>query len=198
MEKPISASVNYDLKLYKCGIPLPNTSFCAFCCEKSASYKCQLWLEFAHMRKFYRKTRLFECCTVENPICATFNIDIKLHYFTSKHAFLCVLLWKISFVQFPTLTLNCTNALIHLKTRLFEYFKIGKTIFKTVNPDFKLYKCNILRQNTSFWVFAVQNPISANVNFDLKLQKCGIPQENTSFWVLHGGKSALYKCQLWL
>ena len=79
IENPISARVNSDLKLYKCDIPSQNTSFCAFCSGKSASYKCQLWLEIAQMQKIYRKICLFEFCTVENSICATVNSDIKLH-----------------------------------------------------------------------------------------------------------------------
>ena len=95
-----------------------------FCSEKSDLCKCQLWLEIAEIR-----------------------------YYTSKYVFLCVLRWKISFVHVLTLTLNCANAIIHGKTRLFECFTVENPICATVYSNFKLHKCNIPPQNMSFWVF---------------------------------------------
>ena len=213
-------------------IPPQNTSFWVFCSAKSDLCKCQVWLEIAQM-----------------------------WYSTSKCVFLCVSLWKISFVQVPSLTLSWTNAITHRRTRLFECFTIQIRFLQIVNSDFKFHTYNIPQQNTSFWVccngkpdfskcqlwleiaqmryptakhvflcvlswkicfvqvptltlnctnlvihrrtrlfecFIVGNPISATVNFDFKLHKCNIPPQNTSYQVFCGGKSDLCKCQPWL
>ena len=69
----------------------------------------------------YSKTRIFVCIIVENPICASVNSDLKLHKcgIPQQKPLLCVLLWKLSFVRVPTLTLNCTNAIIHRNKDVF-------------------------------------------------------------------------------
>ena len=202
MENVISASVNSDLKLYKCGIFLSeNKSFCAFCCRKIASFEVPTLTWNCTNAIIYCKTRLFEWCTVENPICETLNFDLKLHkcnilqlntsiwefcdgksdlckcqlwleiakmgYSIAKHVFLCVLWWKISFLQVQTRISNSTIAIIHRHTRLVECFTVENQICATVNSDFQLHKWNI-------------------------------PQQNTFFWMFWSGKSDLCKCQLWL
>ena len=120
----ICETVNCGFKLHKLNIPPQNTSFWVFCCRKFDLWKCQLWLEIAQMR-----------------------------YFTANTSFCAFYKWKISFVQMPTLTLNCTNAIIHRKTRIFDCFTVKKPICATANFDFKSHKCNIPHQNTYFWVF---------------------------------------------
>ena len=103
-----------------------------------------------------------------------------MQYSAAKYIFLCVL----RFVQVPTLTLNCTNAIIHQKTRLFESFtekkknqfvQLSTLTLKCTNAIFhhkaRLFEC-----------FEVENPVCESVNSDIKLHKCGIPQQNTSFY----------------
>ena len=95
---------------------------------------------------FHNKTGLFEYFAVENSICANVTYDLKLlkcGISPQNTSFCAFYKWKISFVQVQTLTLNCTNAIIHRKTRLFDCFTVKKPICATVNSDFKSNKCNI-------------------------------------------------------
>ena len=91
-----------------------------------------------------------------------------------------------------TLTLNCTNAIIHRKTRLFECLTVEKPICETVNSDFKVFCCgksDVCKYQ--LWLEIAQERYS-------KLHKCNIPPQNTSFIVFCHGKTDQCKCQLWL
>ena len=165
----ICETVNCGFKLHKLNIPPQNTSFWVFCCRKFDLWKCQLWLEIAQMR-----------------------------YFTANTSFCAFYKWKISFVQIPTLTLNCTNAIIHRK-HVFLIVLQWKNRFVQL-PTLTLNRTNAIFhiKTRIFECFGVENPIYASVNSGLILHKCGIPQQKTSFCSFYSGKSALCKCQLWL
>ena len=138
---------------------------------------------------------------------------------------MCVLLWKISFVQVPSLTLSWTNAITHRRTRLFECFTIQIRFLQlsTLTLTCTRTILNIPQLNTSFWVFCdgksdfskcelwleiaqMRYPTAKHVflcvlpsaNFDLKLHELDNPSQNTSFQVLYSGKPDFCNSQLWL
>ena len=139
--------------------------------------------------------RAYLCPSYLSKTCSDFE-KVKLSHVSNLWVGL-ISLVSIIAVQVPTLTLKCTNLVIHRRTRLFECFIVENPISATVNFDFKLHKCNIPPQNTSYQVFCgKKNPIYASVNPDLKLQKCSISPQNTSFCAFYSEKLALCKCQL--
>ena len=75
-------------------------------------------------------------------------------------------------MQLSTLTFNCTNAIFHNKTRLFECFAIENLICVSVNTALKLRKSEVPLQNTSCFGFTVENQLCASANSDVKLHKC--------------------------
>ena len=110
---------------------------------------------------FHNKSSLFEYFKVENLICASVNYDLKFHKCGNSlqnTSFCAFYKWKISFVQVPTLTINCTNAITHRKTRLFDCFTVKQPICATVKSDFKSHKCKISQQNGYFCVFCRGKP----------------------------------------
>ena len=120
----------------------------------------------------------------------------QIRYYTAKQVFLWVLQWKSSFVQLPTLSLTCTNAIIHHKhvflsilKREIRFVQLSSLILNRTHGIFHykkpLFKC-----------FEVDNWICASVDPDLKLHKCGIPLQNTSFCAFVSRQSAVCKCQL--
>ena len=121
-----------------------------------------------------------------------------MQYFTTKHVFLSVLLWKTRFVQVSTLIWNCTNAVLQRKIRLFVRFTRKIKFCASANADFKFRKCNNPSQKTSFWVFYKREPDSCHCLLYFKLHKCNIPPQNTSFLVFWSRKTDLCKCQFWL
>ena len=212
---------------------LKNTSFCAFYKWKNSFVQVPTLAINCTNAITHRKTRLFDCFTVKQPICATVKSVFKSHkckiqqqngyfcvfcrgksdwcncqlrleitqmrYSTAQKFLLCISQWKVSFVQVPTLTLNCTNTIVHRKIRLFECFTAENPICANANSDFKLHKCNIIHNKTRlFECFTVKKPIYAKVHPDLKMHKWGMSWQITSFYKFYSGKWALFKRQLWL
>ena len=95
-----------------------------------------------------------------NQLCAIVNSDFKLHKSDNPS-----LKFKILFVKVSTLALNCTNAIIHCKIRIFECFAIEKPICASVNSDLKLHKLGNQVLNTCFCAF--YNVISALCKYQL-------------------------------
>ena len=123
-----------------------NTSFWVFWGEKSDLWKCQFWLEIAQMR-----------------------------YSIKKHIILCDLQRKISFMQVPPLTWNCTNAITYSKKHLFQCFAIGIPICASANLVLNLHKYDSALQITCFECFEMKYLIYASVNSNLTLHKCDNP-----------------------
>lgn len=137
----------------------------AFCRGKSDMCKCQLWLEFAQVR-----------------------------YSTAEHVLFRVLQWKIRFVQLSTLNLNCTNAMYHHKTPLFECFATENLISASVNSIVQM------RYSIAKYVFwCVLQWKSSFVQVPTLTWKCTyakILSQNTVFWVLYRGKPDLCNRQV--
>ena len=198
MEYQLCASANSYFKLQNYGNQSQNTSFRVFDSGNQFVQMSSLTLNCT-IEIFHHKTRFFKCFSVQNLICASVNSNLKLHIFSilPKNVFSWDLKWKISFVQVPTLTLNCKNAITHYKTRLFDCFTVEKLICATVNSNFKLHKCNIPQQNTSFLVFCSWKSDLCKCQhcFEIAQMRSSIAK-HVLFW-FYCGKSALCKCQLW-
>ena len=90
-------------------------------------------------------------------------------------------------MQLSTLTLNCTNAIFHNKTRHFECFADENLICESVNTALKLRKCGVSLQNPSCFGFTVENQLCASANSDVKLHKCINPSKTRIFECLTVG-----------
>ena len=91
-------------------------------------------------------------------------------------------------MQLSTLTLNCTNAIFHNKTRHFECFAVENLICVSVNTALKLRKCEVPLQNTCCFGFTVENQLCASPNSDVKLHKCNNPPKTRIFECVTVGK----------
>ena len=148
LKTPICASVNYYLKLHKCGISPQNTflvenQLCASAKSDFKLHKCDNTSQNTSFLLFYS----------EKPICATVNSNFKSHKsnIPSQNTYFWVFFqWKIRFVQVSTLTWKCTNVVFHSKKRLLVLFTLEKQFCASVNTDFKFHKCHNPLQNTSF------------------------------------------------
>ena len=86
---------------------------------------------------------------MRNPICVSVNYGLKLHKCDIPYQntfFLYVLQLNISFVLVSTLTIICTNAIIHCKIRFFECFAIRNPICVSHSFFFRTPVCEFAHQ----------------------------------------------------